>query len=204
MPMPVLPCRSRARSSETAMTLIGISLLSLAKPAAGLSPGIPGPRNKGYPISHVRLKSFTRATNSGQVDTAPGPAAGPLPPAGCPAGGGGAGPGAGAGAGAFGAGAGAGAFGAGALGAGAGAGAFGAGAGAAGAGAGAGGGGASGRTDSARAFAPLTSTGSFAVPSHTTNQRWFADPCGAFGPDGPITPAQIWPLGLVASLNLTS
>src|ERR1700722_3943412 len=203
MPMPVLPCRSRARSSETAMTLIGISLLSLAKPAAGLSPGIPGPRNKGYPIGHVRLKYFTRATNSGQVDTAPGAGAGPLPPAGCPAGGGGAGAGGGGGAGAGALGAGA--FGAGALGAGAlGAGALGAGAGAPGAGAGAGGAGASGRTDSARAFAPLTSTGSFAVPSHTTNQRWFADPCGAFGPDGPITPAQIWPLGLVASLNLTS
>src|ERR1700730_2186588 len=144
MPMPVLPCRSRARSSETAMTLIGISLLSLAKPAAGLSPGIPGPRNKGYRISHVRLKSFTRATNSGQVDTAPGAGARPLPPAGCPgAGGGGGAPGAGAGAGAAGAGAGA-------PGAGAGAGApgAGAGAGAAGAGAAAGGGGTSAGTDS--------------------------------------------------------
>jgi hypothetical protein len=50
----------------------------------------------------------------------------------------------------------------------------------------------------------LTSTGSFDVPSHTTNQRWFAAPCGTFGPDGPITPAQIWPFGLLASLNLTS
>jgi hypothetical protein len=48
------------------------------------------------------------------------------------------------------------------------------------------------------------STGSFAVPSHTTNQRWFAAPCGTFGPDGPTTPAQIWPFGLVVSLNFTS
>ncbi len=71
-------------------------------------------------------------------------------------------------------------------------------------GAAAGGGGASGRTDSASVVAPALSTGSFAVPSHTTNQRWFAEPCGAFGPDGLITPAQIWPLGLEASLNLTS
>jgi hypothetical protein len=42
------------------------------------------------------------------------------------------------------------------------------------------------------------------VPSHTTNQRWFAEACGVFGPDGPITPAQICPFGLVESLNLTS
>ena len=38
-PMPVVPCRTRARNSETAMTSIGISLLSLAKPAAGLVTG---------------------------------------------------------------------------------------------------------------------------------------------------------------------
>src|SRR6202048_2368554 len=189
MPMPVLPCRSRARSSETAMTLIGISLLSLAKPAAGLSPGIRGPRNKGYPISHVRLKSFTRATNSGQVDTAPGAGGGPLPPAGCPGGGGGAGagggggapragagggagaPGAGAGAGAAGAGAGAPGAGGGAPGAGGGAPGAGAGAGAAGAGAGAGGGGASARPDSASGVAPALFTGSVGGASHTTKQR---------------------------------
>src|SRR6202048_1830428 len=178
MPMPVLPCRSRARSSETAMTLIGISLLSLAKPAAGLSPGIRGPRNKGYPISHVRLKSFTRATNSGQVDTAPGAGAGPLPPAGCPGGGGGAGArgggggaGAGSGAGAAGAGAGAPGAGGGAPGASGGAPGAGAGAGAAGAGAAAGGGGASARPDSASGVAPALFTGSVGGASHTTKQR---------------------------------
>jgi hypothetical protein len=27
---------------------------------------------------------------------------------------------------------------------------------------------------------------------------------GTFGPDGPTTPAQIWPFGLLASLNFTS
>jgi hypothetical protein len=48
------------------------------------------------------------------------------------------------------------------------------------------------------------STASFPVPSHTTNQRWFAAAGGTFGPDGPTTPAHIWPFGLVASLNFTS
>src|ERR1700690_1790513 len=61
------------------------------------------------------------------------------------------------------------------------------GAGAPGAGGGAGGG-ASGRPDSASSFAPALSTGSFAVPSHTTNQRWFAAPCGRLGPGGTTTP----------------
>jgi hypothetical protein len=42
------------------------------------------------------------------------------------------------------------------------------------------------------------------VPSHTTNQRWFAATGGTFGPDGPTTAAQIWPFGLLASLNFTS
>jgi hypothetical protein len=37
------------------------------------------------------------------------------------------------------------------------------------------------------------------VPSHTTNQR-----CGVLAADEPMTPVQIWPFGLLASLNLTS
>jgi hypothetical protein len=48
------------------------------------------------------------------------------------------------------------------------------------------------------------STGLLPVPSHTTNQRWFAAAGGTFGPVGETTPAQIWPFGLVASLNFTS
>jgi hypothetical protein len=40
------------------------------------------------------------------------------------------------------------------------------------------------------------STGLLPVPNHTTNQRWFAAAV--------TTPAQIWPFGLVASLNFTS
>jgi hypothetical protein len=48
------------------------------------------------------------------------------------------------------------------------------------------------------------STGLLPGPSHTTNQRWFAAPGGTFGPFVVTTPAQIWPFGLVASLNFTS
>jgi hypothetical protein len=109
-------------------------------------------------------------------------------------------PGAGAGAGAPGAGGGAGApgAGAGAPGAGGGAGAPGAGAPGAGAGAGAG---LHGWIDSASALAAPLSTGSFDVPSHTTNQRW-GGPALVAGE--PITPVQIWPFGLAGSLNLTS
>ena len=74
------------------------------------------------------------------------------------------------------------------------------GAGAPGAGAGAAGG-FQGWIDSASALAAPLSTGSFAVPSHTTNQRW-GGPALVAGE--PITPVQIWPFGLAASLNLTS
>jgi hypothetical protein len=50
-------------------------------------------------------------------------------------------------------------------------------------------------------LAPALSTGLLPVPSHTTNQRWLGAPA-ALG--GLTTPAQIWPLGLLASLNFTS
>jgi hypothetical protein len=48
-------------------------------------------------------------------------------------------------------------------------------------------------------MAPFVSTGSFEVPSHTTNQR-----CGGVDEAEPTTPVQIWPFGLDGSLNLTS
>src|SRR6516225_11646166 len=95
---------------------------------------------------------------------------------------------------------GAGAPGAGGPGAGAGVGVEAPGAGAPGAAAGFGGG-AQGWIDWASALAAPWSTGSFEVPSHTTNQR-----CGGPPPVAgePTTPVQIWPFGLDGSLNLTS
>jgi hypothetical protein len=56
-------------------------------------------------------------------------------------------------------------------------------------------------------LAAALSTGSFAVPSHTTNQRWFCAPCApwrAFDALGLMTPVQIWPFGLEVSENFTS
>src|ERR1700757_2906875 len=173
------------------MTSIRNSLLLLAKPAVGLSLGVlHQPNEMGCAIGHVRLNCTEHATNYQAVRSIPRRepalprfrrwvvrvAAEPVPGRvqrageaavvgrGARGGGGGGGAGRGGGGGAAGGAGGAGAAGAGAPGAGAGPGA-------AGAGAGAGGAGASGRTDSASAFAPLTSTGSLAVPSHTTNQR---------------------------------
>jgi hypothetical protein len=50
-------------------------------------------------------------------------------------------------------------------------------------------------------LAATLSTGSFEVPSQTTNQRCVGPALLA----GPLTtPVQIWPFGLAASLNLTS
>ena len=77
------------------------------------------------------------------------------------------------------------------------AGALGSGAGAAG-----GGGGVYGLIDWVSAVAAAVSMGSFAVPSQTTNHRspgWLR--CA---PAVPTTPAQIWPLGLLVSVNFTS
>jgi hypothetical protein len=48
------------------------------------------------------------------------------------------------------------------------------------------------------------STGSFEVPSHTTNQRCGGPAFGVAAAGEPITPVQIWPFGLAGSLNLTS
>jgi hypothetical protein len=48
------------------------------------------------------------------------------------------------------------------------------------------------------------STGSFAVPSQTTNHRCGGEALAALGAVEPMTPAQIWPFGLLVSLNLTS
>jgi hypothetical protein len=45
------------------------------------------------------------------------------------------------------------------------------------------------------------STGLLPVPSQTTKKRWLGAPAG---PGALTTPAQIWPFGLVASLNFTS
>ena len=89
----------------------------------------------------------------------------------------------------------------GALGSGGGGGAFGS-----GGGGGGGGGGAHGRIDCASVTASPLGTGLLAVPSHTTNHRsgvrW---PRGVpAGVGAPTTPAQIWPLGLLVSVNFTS
>src|SRR5882757_8499308 len=89
-----------------------------------------------------------------------------------------------------------------------GAGALGSGGGAFGSGGGGsgGGGGVNGRMDCASVVAAVLSTGLVADPSHTTNQRsgvrWLRGaPAGGVDP---TTPAQIWPLGLVVSVNFTS
>ena len=61
-----------------------------------------------------------------------------------------------------------------------------------------------GRIEEASAFAALTSIGSLAVPSQTTNQRLLGVVRAALVAAEPTTPAQIWPFGLAVSVNFTS